>query len=345
MEPVGPVTGLRSVAVSEWIVSLGCGATPPLSFDPLGSGKSNLVSLVTDANRNRWVLRRPPMGRLAPSAHDIAREHEVLVAVNDSVPTPRVIALTTDPSITDVPLMLLEHVEGLVLEDTEVAERTSPAWRGSLARSVPEALAKVHAVDLEGVGLAQLASSKPYAQRQVKRWQRQWKELDTPSLSGVVGIADRLAANAPTQNETALVHGDFHLRNLILDPDSGAVRAIVDWELCTLGDPLADLGGLLAYWPRPGDDPMVPFSASTLADFPERHELVGTYAEITGRDVGAVAFWQALAYWKIAIIIQGVRVRAARRGTRSPHYDERFVESLLARAEQEIEAYESNDAP
>src|SRR5690606_23661078 len=127
--------------------------------------------------------------------------------------------------------------------------------------------------------------------------------------------------------------GDYHLRNVIFDRDSGAVRAVVDWELCTLGDPLADLGGLLAYWPRPGDEPAVPSGLSVLDGFPERDALVEAYAEASGRDVTGVGFWQALAYWKIAVIIEGVRMRALRRGD-TPPYDAEFVDGLLERARQ-----------
>jgi aminoglycoside phosphotransferase (APT) family kinase protein len=326
---------IREEAVTGWLAGFGLRA--PLTFTPLGAGKSNLVYAVTDVDGRRFVLRRPPVGPLAPSAHDVAREYRILAALGDEVPAPRALGLCVDPEVTDAPLMLLEHVDGLVLDDPSAAERTDGAWRAAAGPAMACALAAIHAVDLDATGLSGLAKHEAYAERQLRRWARQWDDLATREQPLVKELASTLGARIPLQQEVALVHGDYHLRNVIFDPADARVRAVVDWELCTLGDPLADLGGLLAYWPRPGDDPQVPRGLSILDGFAERDALVEAYADATGRDVTPVAFWQALAYWKIAIIIEGVRLRAAAGRTQGAvPYDAAFVDALLERARQTL---------
>jgi aminoglycoside phosphotransferase (APT) family kinase protein len=213
----------------------------------------------------------------------------------------------------------MEHVDGLIVDDMAIARGLPPERRRAIGLALPRALAAVHAVDLERTGLADLASHKPYATRQLKRWHGQWERSRTRELPAIDDLAGRLWAAAPEQRELTLVHGDFHLLNVIVAPGDDSVRAILDWELCTLGDPLADLGGLLAYWPRPGDpaaavpgDPAEAlFAASTLAGFPSRAELVAVYADLTGRTLDELGFWHVLGLWKIAIIAEGVlrRVR------------------------------------
>jgi aminoglycoside phosphotransferase (APT) family kinase protein len=182
-----------------------------------------------------------------------------------------------------------------------------PARRRAIGLALPAALASVHAVDITAVGLADLAGHKPYAERQLKRWRRQFEDSKTRDRPRVDELAARLAEAVPEQREVTLVHGDYHLLNVIVEATGSEVRAILDWELCTLGEPLADLGGLLAYWPQ-ADDPLppVPTPFSTEPGFPSRDELVAAYAEASGRDVAAVGFWEALGCWKVAIIAEGV---------------------------------------
>jgi aminoglycoside phosphotransferase (APT) family kinase protein len=310
LRPAHPVVGLDAAAAGAWLAEA-TGLREPVRFARIGQGQSNLTFLATGADGHRFVVRRPPLGHLLASAHDVAREHRILRALGDTdVPAPLVAAFTDDPAITDVPLLAMQHVDGLVVDDVAIAERLTPAVRRRLGLALPRALASVHAVDLEATGLVDLASHKPYAARQLKRWRRQWEDSRTRELPALSELADRLEAAMPEQRELALVHGDFHLLNVIGAPDGARVRAVLDWELCTLGDPLADLGGLLAYWPQPGDVAAV-FGAPQLPGFPSREELALAYAEASGRDVaGALAFWHALGLWKIAVIIEGVRRRA-----------------------------------
>lgn len=331
------VVGLDARAVEEWVLGLGLGAEPPLHFTRVGNGKSNLTYLVTDAAGRRWVLRRAPVGPLLPSAHDVAREHRILRALAAArVPTPAVCGFTDQPAVTGAPLLLMAFVDGVVVDDMTIAESLDPGVRARLGRSLPRALARVHEVDLRAVGLENLASHEPYAGRQLRRWRRQWESSRTRELPALEEVGDRLEAVIPDQRELTLVHGDFHLLNVIAAPDGEKIRAIVDWELCTLGDPLADLGGLLAYWPQRGDATDGPFPAPLLPGFPSRAELADIYAAETGRDVGALPFWHALALWKIAIICEGVRRRAlddernaARTGILAAH----VVEDLIAQAQ------------
>jgi aminoglycoside phosphotransferase (APT) family kinase protein len=304
------VIGLDVAAVADWLATA-AGLREPVRFARIGQGQSNLTFLATDADGRRLVLRRPPLGELLASAHDVAREHHILRALDRTdVPTPRIVAFTGDPAVTDVPLLAMEHVDGLVVDDLAIAEGLDPDVRRRLGLALPATLARIHAVDLEATGLVDLASHKPYAARQLKRWRRQWEQSRTRERPEVTELADRLEAAMPEQRELTLVHGDFHLLNVIAAPDGSAIRATLDWELCTLGDPLADVGGLLAYWPEAGDAVGGVFPAPRLPGFPGRAELAGAYAEATGRPLADVAFWHALGLWKIAVICEGVLRRA-----------------------------------
>ncbi|MCI3273454.1 phosphotransferase family protein [Streptomyces cylindrosporus] len=316
------LVGIDDIAVERWILALGLEARAPLRFERVGNGRSNLTYLVTDAAGTRWVLRRPPVGPLLPSAHDVKREHRILSALDPTaVPTPGVLAFTDDPDVTDAPLMLMTFVDGMVVDEVSVAQALSPEARARLGLTLARTLARVHEVDLKETGLDTLASHGPYAARQIRRWRRQWEGSRTREVPAVDALADRLEAAVPEQRELTLVHGDYHLLNVIASESGDEIRAVLDWELCTLGDPLADLGALLAYWPRPGDLGEGPFPAPRLQGFPTRAELAGCYAAETGRDISALPFWHALGLWKIAIIGEGVRRRALDTGRGTGHDD------------------------
>jgi aminoglycoside phosphotransferase (APT) family kinase protein len=303
------VLGIDPVAIADWIEELGITFTGPLSFERIGLGQSNLTYLMRDADDREWVLRRPPLGQLLASAHDVAREARILSALQDTpVPTPKVYGLTHDSN--DVPLLLMEYVDGLVIDRMEKAESLSPQRRRQIGLSMAKTLAKIHAVDVNEVGLADLASHKPYAQRQLKRWAGQWELSKTRELPDLDDLTRRLIAAAPAQQELTLVHGDFHLRNVITSHTTGVV-GVLDWELSTLGEPLADMGSLLAYWPEPGEDEWAgSFAAAALEGFPDRAEMTAVYLAETGRDAATLKYWHALGLWKVAIIAEGVMRRA-----------------------------------
>jgi aminoglycoside phosphotransferase (APT) family kinase protein len=305
------VVGIDTDAVTRWFGDLGIEVSGRLTFDRIGLGQSNLTFLVRDAEGRRWVLRRPPLGHLLASAHDVAREARIMSALADTdVPAPRIFGVAQDPAISDVPLVLMEFIDGQVVDTMDIAESLSPERRRQIAVSLPRTLARIHAVDLDRVGLSDLASHKPYAARQLKRWAGQWEQSKTRELPEVDDLTRRLVAAAPEQTELSLVHGDFHLRNVIVSRDDGAVIGALDWELSTLGDPLADMGSMLAYWPEPGEGTGGDFPASTLDGFPNRAEIAKIYLDESGRDPQALKFWHVLGLWKVSIIAEGVMRRA-----------------------------------
>jgi aminoglycoside phosphotransferase (APT) family kinase protein len=349
------VVGINPREIADWIEQLGIPFSGALSFERIGLGQSNLTYLVRDANERKWVLRRPPLGELLASAHDVAREARILSALEATpVPTPRVLGLTRDPARgdrqrgaagrsgspqqPDVPLLLMEFVDGLVVDQMPIAESLPPQRRRQIGLSMPATLAKIHAVDLEKSGLDDLASHKPYAQRQLKRWAGQWEQSKLRELPDLDDLTRRLIAAAPQQQELTLVHGDFHLRNLITSRATGDVIGVLDWELSTLGDPLADMGSLLAYWPEAGEEELAGgFAASALDGFPDRDEMARVYLAETGRDAATLKYWHALGLWKIAIIVEGV----LRRGMEEPQNKaaagtptERWIDALVHKARE-----------
>ena len=305
------VVGLDSDAVGRWLATLGIQFEAPLRFQRIGLGQSNLTYRVSDAAGRAWVLRRPPLGHLLASAHDVMREARIIAALADTdVPVPQILGTTVDSEFSEVPLVLMEFVDGLVVDTMGVAEALTPQQRRQIALDLPRTLAKIHAVDLEQVGLADLASHRPYAQRQLKRWAGQWELSKTRELPELDDLTRRLVAAAPEQREISLVHGDFHLRNLITSRETGEIVATLDWELSTLGDPLADMGSLLTYWAEPGEATAGDYAPSTLEGFPDRAEMTRLYLEATGRDSAALRYWHVLGLWKLAIIAEGVMRRA-----------------------------------
>ena len=309
------VVGLDPDAVARWLTQLGIAFEAPLRFQRIGLGQSNLTYRVADEAGRAWVLRRPPLGHLLASAHDVLREARIIAALADTdVPVPQILGTTTDSELFEAPLVLMEFVDGLVVDTMEVAEALTPQQRRRIALDLPRTLAKIHAVDLAQVGLADLASHKPYAQRQLKRWAGQWELSKTREVPELDNLTRRLTAAAPEQREISLVHGDFHLRNLITSrdpgPQGGRVAATLDWELSTLGDPLADMGSLLTYWIAPGETHGGDFAPTALDGFPDRAEMTRLYLQETGRDSAALQYWHVLGLWKLAIIAEGVMRRA-----------------------------------
>lgn len=338
------VEGINAGAVESWLVGLDAGLTAPLTFKRIGAGQSNLTYTATDLEGRRLVLRRPPLGELLASAHDVAREHRILTALQGSeVPVVRVFGLATEEPVTDVPLMAVEYVEGLVLNTAADAEQLATEQRHRVGLSLVEAIAKIHSVDLEATGLIDLTSHKPYAERQLRRWSGMWEKSRTRDLPELDRLTQRLIAGAPEPSELTLVHGDCHVRNIIIDPADAEVKAVIDWELCTLGEPLADLGTLLAYWNEPGDPPTVLPNSTARAGFATRAELIEHYARVTGRDVSDHTFWHAIGLWKVAIILEGVRKRQMddhRNLTSLGEVGPEAVDDLVARANAVLDTAE-----
>jgi aminoglycoside phosphotransferase (APT) family kinase protein len=308
--------GIDTNGVEAWFALNVPSASPPLSFERIAGGHSNLTFRVGDAGGNRWALRRPPLGRRLGSAHDMAREHKVVSALGATeVPVAPVVGLCQDDSVTGAPFYAMEFVEGPVLRGLAEAEAfPDEADRLAIGERVADTLAAIHGVDPDAIGLGDLGRKEDYVARQLHRWQGQWEKSKTRELAAIDAVHERLAARIPKQGPATIVHGDYRLDNMILTP-GGEVAAVVDWELCTLGDPLADVGLLMAYWPEREDAPVALGQPANLAPgFPTRKELASRYAERSGRDLADLDFFVALGYWKLAIILEGVYARYAAGG-------------------------------
>lgn len=282
--------------------------TGPIEAQPLGDGHSNVTYLLTRSG-TRLVLRRPPRPPYAQSAHNVVREAEIMMAATDAgLPVPRVLAICEDPQVLGVPFVLLEHVDGYAISSTLPA---SLCRRGEIDRIVAglvETLAQIHAVDISTGPLAQIGRPTGYLDRQLQRFGRTWEQVRTRDVADMDRLASWLADHQPASTETTLVHGDYRLGNTLFTPGpQTALAAILDWEMATLGDPLADLGYLCATWGQAGEleHPMTRLSAATRTPgFPTRAVLARRYAELTGRDTSGLRWYQALALWKSAVFLE-----------------------------------------
>ena len=310
------IAGIHRANVCRFFRDRVPGGDVDLTFSLISGGRSNLTYLVSGGDRT-WVLRRPPLGHVLPTAHDMAREFRVLDALKDTgVPAPRPIALCEDATVNDMPFYVMEYRPGVVLADNlppGYADREEDRRR--IGEVMVDTLVALHAVDYEAVGLADFGRPQGYVERQVRRWAEQWERSKTGPLPQIDVLRERLRNALPTSPTPTIVHGDYRLGNLALDPnDPGRIVAIFDWEMATLGDPLADLGYALIYWTDPSD----PHSKegignmsrfTTLPGFFHRADIIERYARQSGRDVSAVEFYQVLALYKLAIIAEGIYAR------------------------------------
>ena len=305
--------GIDPAGVTAWLQANLGGVRPPLSFAPLPGGRSNLTFRVTDAAGATWVLRRPPLHGVLPSAHDMGREHRVISALATTpVPVPEAFGLCQDPAVTGAPFYLMGYVEGIVPRDEASVARLAEPARAAAADSLVDALVALHEVDPDRVGLGRLGRREGYLERQLARWRRQLEQAATRPLPALDEVHRRLSATVPAQVGPArIVHGDFRIDNAVLSP-AGQVLAVLDWELCTLGDPLADVGLLQVYWAEPGDETLPLVTAPTLMPgFPTRAALAEAYATGSGRDLSRLDYYVAFAYWKLAVVLEGVVARHA----------------------------------
>jgi aminoglycoside phosphotransferase (APT) family kinase protein len=308
--------GIEAAAVEAWFEEHASGTVGPLEFERIAGGHSNLTYRVEDRAGNRWALRRPPLGKRLGSAHDMGREHKVVSALGQTeVPVAPIVGLCEDESVNGAPFYVMEFVEGPILRGLAEAEIfPEQADRRAIGERVADTLVAIHAVDPDAVDLGDLGRKEDYVARQLRRWQGQWVKSKTRELPAIDRVHERLAARIPDQGQATIVHGDYRLDNMILTP-TGEVAAVVDWELCTLGDPLADVGLLMCYWPKPGEEFRSLGQPANLAPgFPVREELAARYAERSGRDLSQLDFYVALGYWKLAIILEGVYARYAAGG-------------------------------
>ena len=305
-----PVEGIHAEEVTAWFAEHVPEARPPLGFDLIAGGRSNLTYSVTDSTGARWVLRRPPLGHVLATAHDMGREHRIIAALAaTAVPVPPVIGLSPDDAVNGAPFYVMAFVDGPILRNRAAALTLPIEARARATDSMVDVLAAIHAVDVDAVGLGELGRRDGYIERQLKRWQGQWEKTKTRELPVIDAVQDRLAASVPVQGPAAIVHGDYRLDNCILDGD-GRIRAVLDWELCTLGDPLADVGQLCMYWTEPGDTLVAAPDAPTTAEgFGTRADLLARYGAVSGRDLSEIDYYVAFGFWKLACICEGVLKR------------------------------------
>jgi aminoglycoside phosphotransferase (APT) family kinase protein len=277
------------------------------SVSRLGEGQSCLTFMLEGEG---WslVLRRPPRGDLPPSAFDVRREFRVMSALGDAdggVPLPNPILVCDDKEVIGAPFYLMDPVAGLVVRE-RLPEEIDEAGAERLGLDMLDVLAKIHAVDWRAAGLEDFGNPGAYAERQLGRMSKLWERARFRDLPEVEGLAEWLAVNVPKASESAVVHGDYKIDNVIVATD-GRVRAVVDWELSTIGDPLADLGWLAYYWIDDAAEiewPRMP-AATLAAGFPTRSELISHYRERREAPAAAVSWYAALAGWKCAVMLEG----------------------------------------
>ena len=304
--------GIHYANVSRFFREHVPGGDRELTFEQLSGGRSNITYLVRGGGAE-WVLRRPPLGHVLPTAHDMAREYRVLTALRDTnVPVPHTYALCEDDAVNDMPFYVMEYCPGIVLaNDIPAGYAESHDERRHISLNLVETLTRLHAVDYQRVGLGDFGHPKGYIERQVRRWSQQWDRSKTDELPEIEDLIVRLRAALPESPQPTIVHGDYRLGNMALDPnDSSRIVAIFDWEMATLGDPLADLGYTLIYWYEEEDlrTDSLP-SVTARPGFLKRADLIEEYAKRSGRDVSAIDFYQVLALYKLAIISEGIYAR------------------------------------
>ena len=304
------VQGIDVAKVSEWLADNVAGARAPFNFQLIAGGRSNLTFLVTDDNGIRYVLRRPPLGHVLATAHDMAREHRIISAVGQTdVPVPATLGLCTDETVNGAPFYVMNFVDGVVLDNAEKAELLDRSLRRSASFNLIDVLCELHDVDIDAVGLGNLAKREGYIERQIKRWSTQWENSKTRELPEIDEVVRLLSTKVPRQQDVSIAHGDFRFGNVLTDVATGRIAAVLDWELCTLGDPLADLGYIGVYW---SDGPASALRANDptpAGGFTTYGELVERYATKTGRDVSGVDYYVAFSCWRLAVISEGVYAR------------------------------------
>jgi aminoglycoside phosphotransferase (APT) family kinase protein len=296
--------------LQDWLSEI-TGDPGPFRLVRLSGGNSNETCRVEADSGSCWVLRRPPQAAVSSNAHNLEREYRVLRALHDSgVPAPRVLGYTADTDVTPASCLLMEQVPGAALTDAWPAGWTGEAADiGAAARSAVDALAAVHTVDWRAAGLEGFGRPEGYLARQVSRWRYQYEQNQVRDLPLFEELACWLEANRPDETAPALLHGDFHLDNcLFVAEPRPRVSAVIDWELSAIGDPLVDLGLLLAFWgtdrPAPAAMPRIQ-ALSRVGSAPTREQLALRYAERSGRSVDALPFYMALAFYKLAAIVEG----------------------------------------
>jgi aminoglycoside phosphotransferase (APT) family kinase protein len=323
----------------------------------IAGGRSNLtyrLAISGPGGSRLLVLRRPPLGHVLPTAHDMSREYRVLSALAGTrVPVAPLVASSTDQEVIGAPFYVMEYVPGVVLRTRADTEALTESQAADLSRRLADMLAAIHGVDVNQVGLADLGRGTGYLRRQLDRWQRQWELSATREIPGYTQLVERLTAALPAEGQTTLVHGDYRLDNALvtINPEP-RITAVVDWEMATLGDPLADLGLTLVYWTEDGEEGWltpagspagtrgVSTDATASPGFWTRAEFAAEYARLTGRDVSGIGYYVAFGYFKLAVVLEGIHARYQQGKTVGEGFEQEgfAVPLLVARAHQVLDA-------
>ncbi len=341
--------GLDEAAVGTWMAEHVDGIVPPLAFSLIAGGHSNLTFAATDSVANQYVVRRGPIGTSGGGAHDMGREHRIISALHGTaVPVPRPLALCLDDSVNGSSFYVMARVDGAVLDNVAAADADLPDTDGRrrAGEQMIDVMADMHRVDVDAVGLGDAARREDFLARQIKRFVGMWESNQTRELPAMNALADRVSVLAPPQRYTGIVHGDYRIGNVMID-GGGTLVAVLDWELWTLGDVLADLGFLLNNWYEPNDpNPQVfmETAPTVTGDFGSRATLIERYADRTGFDVSAVDYYRGFQHWRMAVLAEGVKKRyeSAQMATSDvdfEHLDQRVVD-LAALAERYLDRYE-----
>jgi len=326
--------GLDLEALTSYLEPLGWAADGdrrPIRAELFTGGKSNLTYRISDGVHD-WVLRRPPLGHVLATAHDMAREYRVMSALATTpVPVPAMVTLCQDPSVIGAPFYVMEYVEGSILRRTRDTAGLDDGQRSALAHRLIDTLADLHEVDPAEVGLADFGHPEGFLERQVRRWTQQLERSRSRDLPGFDELAAELATSVPDSQRASVVHGDYRLDNVLVGPDQ-RIRAVLDWEMATLGDPLCDLGLLPVYaTPLPSVAGIVSDGMGPHNGFPSLESLVRRYADRSGLDVSHLSWYTALGYYKLAVICEGIHYRHSTGKTVGPGFDQMgdLVEPLV----------------
>lgn len=307
---VGTPPGIDAPGITAWLAAR-TPLAPPLAWERIPGGRSNLTYRVTDAEGRRFVLRRPPLHSVLASAHDVGREYRIMSALQDAdVPVPPVVGAEPGDHVTGAPFYVMEFVDANVIREPEDAAALSPAARRRVAEQLADVLARLHAIEPDEVGLGDLGRREDYLARQLHRWRGQYDKGRSRDVPMIESLHQRLVAAIPPQQGAAIVHGDYRLDNLMVD-DAGDIVAVLDWELCTLGDPLADVGLLAVYWDPFGQGdglPLIP-AAAAIEGIGTFDDVLARYAARSDRELDSLDTYISFGYWKLAVILEGVLAR------------------------------------
>ena len=346
IEHVPGVPGVEDpVSLAKWMAGAGLADFGELrGVRLIAGGRSNLTYRL-DLDGGEVVLRRPPLGHVLPTAHDMNREYRVLSALSGTaVPVPQPLANCQDADVIGAPFYLMRFVDGLVIRTMQDGEILSVAQAAELSELLADMMATIHGIDYTAVGLADFGRPDGYLARQLSRWQRQWDLSNTRDMPGYAELVARLAAGLPESAEGTLVHGDFRLDNTLVRLTTPAsIAAVVDWEMSTLGDPLADLGLTLSYWADGGEafpDLNVGATVTALPGFYTRDQFATRYADMTGRDVSEIGYYIAFGYFKLAVVLEGIHARYLLHQTVGEGFEREgpAVPMLIARAHQMLDS-------